>query len=163
MAIYTVHKPPLRSAAAAPDPERYAFVRDGFSFWAFVFAPLWMLRHRLWLVLLVYVVVSIVLDAAIRIAGASVFVVGGIGFFISLLIGLEASSLRRFTLRRRGWNYAGVVTGEDREAAERRFFDTWLRRDPQPATPVMTPAALNPNLPRTSDIIGLFPQPGASR
>jgi hypothetical protein len=163
MAIYTVHEPPLRTGAAAPDPERYVFVRDGFSFWAFIFGPLWMLRHRMWLVLLVYVVVSIVFDAAIRFAGASIFVVGCIGFLISLLIGLEANSLRRFTLRRRGWKYAGVVTGEDREAAERRFFDTWLRRDRQPATPVIIPGALSPNLPRTSDIIGLFPQPGAGR
>jgi hypothetical protein len=163
MAIYTVHEPPLRTGAATPDPERYVFVRDGFSFPAFVFGPLWMLLHRMWLVLLFYIVVSMVLGMAVTVAGASVFVIGCVGFLIALLIGLEAGSLRRFTLRRRGWKYAGVVSGEDREAAERRFFDTWLRRDRPPATPVITPAALNPNLPRTSDIIGLFPQPGAGR
>ena len=33
------------------------FVRDGFYFWAFLLAPLWMLLHRLWLVLLAIVVV----------------------------------------------------------------------------------------------------------
>ena len=163
MAIYTVHEPPLRSGAATPDPERAVFVRDGFSYPAFVFGPLWMLLHRMWLVLLFYIAVSVVLAAAVRVAGVSVFAVGGIGFLLALLIGLEAGSLRRFTLRRRGWTYAGVVSGEDREAAERRFFDTWLRRERQPATPIITPAALNPNLPRTSDIIGLFPQPGAGR
>ncbi len=163
MAIYTVHEPPLRTGAAAPDPDRTIFVRDGFSFWAFAFAPLWMLRHRMWLVLLLYIVGSAGLEVAIRAAGASVFVVGCIGFLIALLIGLEASSLRRFTLRRRGWSYASVVSGEDREAAERRFFDTWLRADRRPSAPIVTPAALNPNLPRTSDIIGLFPQPGAGR
>ena len=64
MAIYTVHEPPLRTGAAAPDPERFIFVRDGFSFWAFLFGPLWMLRHRLWLVLLLYIVVSVVLAIA---------------------------------------------------------------------------------------------------
>ena len=162
MAIYTVHEPPSRIGAAAPDPERYVFVRDGFSFWAFVFGPLWMLRHRMWLVLLLTIVVSLALDAAIRFAGASAFVIGCVGFLLSLLIGLEASSLRRFTLQRRGWRYAGVVAGEDREAAERRFFDTWLRSEKQPAALAVTPA-LNPHLPRTSDIIGLFPQPGIGR
>jgi Protein of unknown function (DUF2628) len=162
MAIYTVHEPPSRIGAAAPDPERYVFVRDGFSFWAFVFGPLWMLRHRMWLVLLLYIVVSLALDAAIRFAGASAFIVGCVGFLLSLLIGLEASSLRRFTLQRRGWKYAGVVAGEDREAAERRFFDTWLRSEKQPVALAIAPA-LNPNLPRTSDIIGLFPQPGLGR
>jgi Protein of unknown function (DUF2628) len=161
MAIYTVHEPPSRIGAAAPDPERYVFVRDGFSFWAFVFGPLWMLRHRMWLVLLLTIVVSLALDAAIRFAGASAFVVGCVGFLLSLLIGLEASSLRRFTLQRRGWRYSGVVAGEDREAAERRFFDTWLQSDKK--APVAVAPALNPHLPRTSDIIGLFPQPGIGR
>ena len=30
------------------------FVRDGFHFWAFLLAPLWLLVHRLWLALLGY-------------------------------------------------------------------------------------------------------------
>ena len=52
--IYTVHEPPLKADETRADPERFVFVRDGFSFWAFLLAPLWMLRHRLWLVLLGY-------------------------------------------------------------------------------------------------------------
>ena len=31
------------------------FVRDGFHFWAFLLAPLWLLLHRLWLALVIYV------------------------------------------------------------------------------------------------------------
>src|SRR5258708_6987549 len=52
MSVYTVHEPPLPAGAAASDVERFAFVRDGFSWWAFLLAPLWMLRHRMWLVLI---------------------------------------------------------------------------------------------------------------
>ena len=33
---------------------RFVFVRDGFHFWAFLFGPLWMLRHRMWLETIVY-------------------------------------------------------------------------------------------------------------
>ena len=58
MAVYTVHQPPARHADPLPDAERIVFVRDGFSFWAFLVAPWWMLWHRMWLVLLGYVVVS---------------------------------------------------------------------------------------------------------
>ncbi len=47
------------------------FVRDGFSWWAFLFAPLWMLRHRMWLVLIGYVVVAGVLEVPVRMSGAS--------------------------------------------------------------------------------------------
>ena len=56
MAVYTVHEPlPRDGARSAPEPERFVFVRDGFSFWALLFGPLWMLRHRMWLVLLGYI------------------------------------------------------------------------------------------------------------
>src|SRR4051812_20325844 len=57
MPIFTVHQPRPRKYETAPDPERFAFVRDGFSFWAFLFGPLWMLRHRMWLTLVCYVAV----------------------------------------------------------------------------------------------------------
>ena len=57
MPVYTVHEPPPREDEDAPTPpDRFAFVRDGFHFWAFLLAPLWMLWHRLWLVLLLYLV-----------------------------------------------------------------------------------------------------------
>ena len=50
MAIYTVHEPLPRKNETSADPDRFAFVRDGFYFWAFVLGPLWMLWRRLWLV-----------------------------------------------------------------------------------------------------------------
>ena len=164
MSIYTVHEPPLRAGTPAPEPERYVFVRDGFSFWAFLFGPLWMLRHRMWLVFALFVVISIVLEGLVVVAGASDAVLAAVGLLISLWVGLEAATLRRFTLRRRGWTDVGVVSGEDREAAECRFFDAWLQRGPQaPAQPVISPQALNSSRPVTSGVVGLFPEPGATR
>ena len=38
MSVYTVHEPPQRMADDAVNAERFVFVRDGFSFWAFLFA-----------------------------------------------------------------------------------------------------------------------------
>jgi hypothetical protein len=46
MAVYTVHEPPMKAEQSQPDPERFVFVRDGFSFWAFLLPPLWMLWRR---------------------------------------------------------------------------------------------------------------------
>ena len=113
MAIYTVHEPPLRIGAAAPDPERYVFVRDGFSFWAFLLTPLWMPWHRMWLVFTGYVVLMGGLEAAFALLQASQTARTVVGIFISILVGLEASTLRRFTLRRRGWTNVGVVSGDE--------------------------------------------------
>ena len=57
MPTYTVHAPqPGWTNDASRAPEQFVFVRDGFHFWAFVLAPLWLLLHRLWLALLIYVV-----------------------------------------------------------------------------------------------------------
>ena len=44
---------------------------------------------------------------------------------IAMLMGLEAASLRRWTLSRQKWRPLDVVVADDEEAAERRFFDRW--------------------------------------
>ncbi len=165
MAVYTVHEPlPRDGARSAPEPERFAFVRDGFSFWALLLGPLWMLRHRMWLVLLGYIALVVALSAVLRLDASDKigFVVWGL---IALLIGFEAATLRRFTLRRRGYRNIGIVVGDDLELAERRFFDAWVRRDataaPGPGGAPALAASLRMSQP-PSDVLGLFPEPGAA-
>lgn len=168
MSVYTVHEPPRRAADALSEPERFIFVRDGFYWWAFLLTPLWMLRHRLWLVFVIYLVITAALDAALRQAGASALAIALVGIAISLLVGFEASTLWRQTLRRRHWASVGIVSGDDLEDAERRFFDSWLRNQaarggaPRPSAP-MPPVAAATNASGPSDVIGLFPEPGAQR
>jgi len=165
MSIYTVHVPPAK--ISAPNPERFVFVRDGFSFWAFLLGPLWMLWHRLWLVFIVYAAIAVLLQIALYLVDASLLVSFTVGALLALLVGFEAATLRRMTLARRGWASAGAVVGDDIESAERRFFDVWLHGNPQRSTsssiapPARGGAASAP--PRESGIIGLFPQPGGSR
>ncbi len=165
MSVYTVHEPP-QHFDSAPDAERFAFVRDGFSFWAFLLGPLWMLRHRMWLVFAVAVAIAVGLGLLIRMSGAAPALTGTlIGLLIALLVGLEAGTLRRFTLGRRGWKNIGVVSGDDLEDAERRFFDAWVQRTAaQPAVSVAAaPARPAPRMMQAPDVIGLFPEPGAPR
>jgi hypothetical protein len=177
MSVYTVHEPPLRAADALAEPERFVFVRDGFYVWAFLLTPLWLLWRRLWLVFISYAVLSAVLDGALRLAGVSVLAIALVGVLISLLIGLEAATLQRLTLRRRGWRNVGVVSGADIEDAEQRFFDAWLRQAPArnaPPSATTPPAAPASSYATTfasafppahasdaTGVIGLFPEPGA--
>jgi hypothetical protein len=175
MSIYTVYEPPLKAHESAPNPERFVFVRDGFSFWAFLLAPWWMLRHRLWLALTGYVILAIALSVALRFAGASTTVTLIAGALFSLLVGFEAATLRRFKLSRRGWKNVGIVVGDDLESAERRFFDAWVNKswvnkswaDPSAAdgAPRASSPAMGVSMARrpSSEVIGLFPQPGAPR
>lgn len=164
MAIYTVHEPPARPDELRAAPERLRFVRDGFHFWAFVVPLWWMLWHRLWLVLICYLVVVVALNFALRAMGLST---GGtilVNLLFSMLIGLEAGILRRWTLGRRGWQERAVISADRHETAERRFFDNCDDEDTAGAdTYAAAPAAHYRATASHSDIIGLFPQPGASR
>jgi hypothetical protein len=166
MSSYTVHMPPAKADKPEPDPQSFIFVRDGFSFWAFLLGPLWMLRHRLWLVCLVYVALVILLSLGLQATGAANSVTFAAGALLALLVGLEAASLRRLTLAWRRWRNVGVVVADDLEAAERRFFDAWTRSEHRGALAGTgaAPAAGHP-IPAagTSEIVGLFPQPGAPR
>src|ERR1700728_828397 len=169
MSAYTVHEPPLRAGASASDVERFAFVRDGFSLWSFLLAPLWMLRHRRGLVLIGYVVVAGAIEIPVRLSGAPAGAASLIGILLGFLVGFEVGTLRRFTLNRRGWKNLGVVSCDDLEDAERRFFDAWLQRKNSPSgaphAPTPGPASAAPTRrgPPGSGVIGLFPEPGAPR
>lgn len=169
MRVYSVHEPPVRGPDPLPDAERFIFVRDGFYFRAFLFAPFWMLWHRMWLVLAGYVVLSAALETALVVLGAPAMDVLVVALLISLLVGLEASTLRRFNLNRRGWRKVGIITGDDLEDAERRFFEAWVHELPSqrvtPAAPSAPPpgAAGPPRAPEGSGVVGLFPEPGAQR
>jgi hypothetical protein len=167
MRVYSVHEPPVRGHDPLPDAERFIFVRDGFYFRAFLFTPFWMIWHRMWLVLAGYVIVSAVLETALVALGASAADVSIVALLISLLVGLEASTLRRFTLNRRGWRNVGIISGDHLEDAERRFFEAWVHQLPsQRVTPTALPpsgVATPPRMPQGSDVVGLFPEPGAQR
>jgi Protein of unknown function (DUF2628) len=168
MPTYTVYAPPPRPDTAASDPQRFVFVRDGFYFWAFLLAPLWLLVHRLWLVLVLYVVVDAVSGTALVLLGAPWLAKSLVGLLIALLIGFEAATLWRWTLARRGWRMLGFAVGEDAEAAEWRFFAQWVKRTsatpplpPPPARP-HTSAPVTRGAPSGSGVIGLFPEPGGA-
>jgi Protein of unknown function (DUF2628) len=162
MTVYTVHQPRPRKGETTADPDRFVFVRDGFYFWAFLLGPLWMLWHRLWLVLVLYVAGTTALQVGLWRLGVSDGIKFAIGVLIALLVGFEAASLRRWTLGRRRWNNVGLVVAPDLESAERRFFDSWVaRRSPPPAAPVPPSPPRIP--PSTPDVVGLFPQPETRR
>lgn len=166
MPTYTVHEPPPRDGQSA-DPERFLFVRDGFHFWAFVLAPFWLLFRRLWLVFVLFVIVTAVIDGALALVGLKGTAQVVADLLIALFVGLEAGGLRRWTLERRGWKTLGFVVGDDLEDAERRFFAQWTTR--QPAMATMPPPAEPPRTmpmrrvaPTGADVLGLFPEPGGA-
>jgi hypothetical protein len=176
MPVYTVHAPILTGADLRAT-DRFAFVRDGFHFWAFVLGVVWLAWHRLWLALIGWIVVIAAVDFAMTALGLGRMAVLLANVLLALLLGFEAASLQRWTLSRRNWRQLDIVVADDEESAERRFFDRWTakargvandqsatdRGAPPPTRDIPgQPFSRPPPLPQ-SEIIGLFPEPGASR
>jgi len=175
MPVYTVHAP-VTNAAGIAATDRFAFVRDGFHFWAALLGPVWLVWHRLWLALIGWIAVTVAIDVGIVRLGASGTAIFLANLLIALLMGFEASSIRRWTLSRRNWRQLDIVVARNKETAERRFFDRWAAKQrvindqaavdrgaPPPTRDIPGQAfSRPPPLPR-NEIIGLFPEPGGSR
>jgi hypothetical protein len=137
----------------------------------------WLAWHRLWLALIGWIVLMAVIDIAmvrLGVGGGTIFVAD---MLLALLLGFEAASLKRWTLSRRNWRQLDIVVADDEESAERRFFDRWTakqrarsndqsavdRGGPPPTRDIPGQPFLRPPPLPQNEIIGLFPEPGASR
>lgn len=171
MATYLVFEP-ADGARTQANAERVVFLREKFSVFAFIFTPFWLLRYRLWLAFLVWLVAFGVITISGNLLGLGPYASLAASFFPSLLFGLEAVNLRGRKLLRKGYRDAGVVIAEDLETAELRFFETW-KNAPAPVAPERSdyPHAPNTALPAFPDtkfalasaeqnVIGMFPIPG---
>src|ERR1043165_2010060 len=103
MPVYTVHEPPRRDDELLAHTARFRFVRDGFHFWAFLLALLWMLRHRLWLELIACLLLVGGITFALRRFGIEESTGFWVALLLSMLVGVEGSTLRRWKLARKGY------------------------------------------------------------
>lgn len=162
MAVYTVHEPLRQNGdALARDGAQVVFVRDAFSWAAFLFGPFWILRHRMWWAFITYVVVVIALGVAADLAGGSAWLTALVAFLLACLLGMEGANLRRWALERRGRIVRAVVVGEDLDAAERRYFDARIAQERAPRTTPPPAGSGRASAPGGPEVIGLFPEPGA--
>jgi hypothetical protein len=154
MAVYRVHILP-----GAPDPvagaEGAKFLREGFSWSAFLFGPLWLLAHGLWRPLLVWCVGALIAGLVVSYGFLPAAAEVWLYLLSALFIGLEGRGFAAAAAERGGFCLVDIAVGDDRLAAERSFFSRWLV-DPEPA-----PLGPRPNTPfAPPHVIGLFPESG---
>jgi len=122
MSTFIVMAPPEFDDVAG-DPhqtDRLAFVPDRFSYLAFVFAIVWLLYHRMWLVLLGYLGLTLVIELLALAVNPDA--VGIVALLVALLFGFEAQALRRWSLERKGWRVVGIIDAQNKAEAELRFL-----------------------------------------
>lgn len=122
MSTYVVMAPPeFDDVAGAPyQTDRLEFVPDRFSVLAFLFSLIWLLVHRMWLVLLGYLGLTLAIE--LLALSVSQEVMGVVALVIAILFAHEAQALRRWSLERKGWRVVGIVDAEGKEEAELRFL-----------------------------------------
>ena len=151
------------NAPTLADAERVVFLREKFSWPALFFGPFWLAWRRLWLALALWIVAFFVLAILVALLKLNETVMLAALVVSSLIIAFEATALRRRKLLRKSMRDAGVVIAQDIEIAERRFFADWAKRaGTLPAERPALPSGLMPPL-DSSPVLGLFPQPGATR
>jgi hypothetical protein len=116
MRVYSVHRPPVGGTHTPPAAREAGplLIREGFSWGAFFFGPLWLLAQRLWLAALAWLVLVVLASLLSPWAGLG----------LQFLLAAEARNLRRWTLARRGWREVGVVAAPDQAWATQRLLDT---------------------------------------
>jgi hypothetical protein len=146
---FTIHEPPNPPPDRIDRAQALVFVKDGFSWMAAAFAPLWLLVQQLWWPLIGYVLIACTIAVGGKGLGLAQGWIDLALLALNLLTGLEGDELRRRALEQRHWSMLGSVTGRTREECERRFFDAWL-----PSQPIIAAAASTTQRPRRWDPIG---------
>jgi hypothetical protein len=159
MTIYAVHAPANARENPAASADRCAFVCDGFSWGAFFLAPLWLLRHRLWIAFLGWLFAVLLLWAASYWFGLSSSAVFWSYVAIAVFLGLEAGMLRAASLRRRGFDLTDIVASDRRDEAERIFYTRWLppRIGARQNEPLFRPFTAAATAPAGERVIGTLP------
>lgn len=90
---------------------------EEFRWGAFLFGPLWLLRHR--------AIIPAALDAALLVVIVvltSGVLLAALILALALLIGLNANDLRRWSLERRGFLLSDVIAADDSDEALARLL-----------------------------------------
>lgn len=138
------------SILESPDgkPEKAAFVREGFSWGAFLLSVLWALWQRMWVVALLLFVVFAALAVASELEFIGSDLAALVQFAIMLLFGFEARNLQIRALEKTGFRRAGIIQATSLEAAELTYF---AGRAPNVSTPVPSRLRAAPE-----DTLGIF-------
>jgi hypothetical protein len=148
VAAFTVHEPPATGGTRLEQADRLLFVRDGFSWRAALFSPLYLIVRGEWLALAAYAGAGILALAVLNLVGASADWYGWTWLLLNVVTGFEASEIKRWSLGRAGWRELASVSGRGLEEAERRFYEAWLpTAEARPSVPSdhgTFPASIHP-------------------
>lgn len=162
MATYRVFEFPNALAQAVADGDNVRLVRDGFSVLALLFPVLWLLWHRLWLELVVYIIFLTAFSLSQPVLGIVM------NALLGLYVAFEGTNFLASKLTYHGWNEVDLVLAGNVEEAEARAFSrrTLPAKAPVHVKPDARPVVSPPVRPlqKKRQVIGTFSNtPSGSR
>jgi hypothetical protein len=154
MTIYAVHSSAGDGDAAF---ERMRLLKLGFSWGALVFGPLWLLAHRLWRPLAVFILAAALVGFAVAEGALGGGAAAWLYLLSALYFGFEGRALEGAALTRRGRPLADIVCAADISAAEASFLTRALAPQPPRGAPL---AHTTPPPSAPPHVLGLFPEAG---
>ena len=120
MRVYTAYE--KAGPAGQGSDSDVILVLEGGSYKAMFFPLIWPLFHGMWHVLAgqLLMIAGLILAAILVPNGDGIVIV--VAVVLTVLMGLHANDMRRWTLRLKGFSFTGIVAGTDEADAERRLF-----------------------------------------
>lgn len=119
---YSVHQKPETTDFIEP-----VLVREGFLLWAFLWGPLWLLYHRIWRMAAVFLLLNAALGAMESYGTLSAQSALLLQMLLQLIVGFEASDMRRNALERSGYELIDIVRETSEARAMLRSCDRMLQ------------------------------------
>ena len=159
MQIYTVFLPSSTSSAAGADEA--VFVRQGFNRSAFLFTPLWALRHGYWLALALWFAWVLVVFLLASYANLHLGAAFALYNFGALAFGLEADRFGEARASRKGFLLRGLTLGDSLGEAESHYFGRnlatlQLESVDARSAPFSKSGGDRSNMTAETDLLGLF-------
>jgi hypothetical protein len=162
MRIFSVFYP---SGPAASVAEKARFIRQGFSWSAFLATPVWALSQKCWLACALWLGWALFVASAAHFGnldGGDALALYALG---ALAFGLEADRLLALRLEREGYLLRGLAIGDTEAEAESLYFSR--RADLPPPASLAAVAGAPPRAASASaggaDLLGLFSSRASKR
>jgi hypothetical protein len=123
MNIYNILVKP--KAQSSTQDVRTLFIEEKFSMSGFVFQGLWLLRHKLWIPAAIFIVINIILSSLLNVS-----VINQAGFYLfqlvmALCIAQFANTWYIESLKKKGYEFMGVIAARNLESAKLRFYQEY--------------------------------------
>jgi hypothetical protein len=156
MACWSVFEPPGTAPGSLPAADGSVFVKEGWCWPALLVPPVWLLWRRMWLPFLLWLAVVAALAVAAAVLKLDQGIVTVLDTLFALWFALEANAMRRWSLHRKGWRFAGIAAGSSVDEAELRHFQRHFDTTETAAPGARPPPTVSPR--GNEGILGVFPE-----